>query len=490
MQLSTLELQLEIQQMLETNPLLEQEDEFEQMDLQENLHSDEHVDSSEDGEQDADYSQAQYEQEVEENLYELSPYDVQEDVAMDPTQASEPDYEDHFTQDSLVYENANTYSDEQSAGQFEQNGTETSLGDYLLEQLNLCKLSQRDLAIGYFLIESLDERGFLSMPVKEIGDAINRYQHNGADLVEEDEILAVLHRIQQFEPSGIAAQDLQDCLLIQLKQLPEHIPYITEAMTLVKRYFNYLASKDLLQLKRKTRFSEEQLSSAIKLIQNLDPNPASKIIQTKTDYIIPDIIIRKHNGKWFAELNESALPKVRINDFYARSIKSVRNTDDRQFLKQNLQEARWFIKSLHSRHDTLLKVATEILKVQEGFFEVGEEAMKPLVLHDIAERVGMHESTISRVTTQKYLHSPRGVFELKYFFSSHVTTEAGGECSSTAIRAHIKKLVAAENRKKPLSDSKIASLLAEQGIQVARRTIAKYRESLSIPPSNERKQLL
>ena len=225
-------------------------------------------------------------------------------------------------------------------------------------------------------------------------------------------------------------------------------------------------------------------------IQSLKPKPGETIDTTETEYVIPDVIVDQQNGTWRVRLNPEVMPKVRINSTYASMVKRADTSNDNTYRRNHLQEARWFLKSLQSRNETLLKVASEIVKIQRGFLEYGDEAMRPLVLHDIAEAVEMHESTISRVTTQKYMHTPRGIFELKYFFSSHVETDGGGGCSSTAIRAIIKKLVASEKTIKPLSDSKIANILADQGIKVARRTIAKYRESMGIPPSNERKQLV
>ena len=243
---------------------------------------------------------------------------------------------------------------------------------------------------------------------------------------------------------------------------------------------------------RRTKFKEGELSEAITIIESLNPRPGASICPPSTSYVVPDVIVSKDSssGKWKVELNPETAPKIRINSGYAALVKRADTSDDNNYLRDNLQEAKWFIKSLQSRNETLMKVSTRIVEHQKGFLEYGEEAMKPLVLHDIAEAVSMHESTISRVTTQKYMHTPRGIFELKYFFSSHVSTKGGGECSSTAIRAIIRKLVAAENTNKPLSDSKITNLLEEKGINVARRTIAKYRESLSIPPSNERKRLV
>jgi len=308
--------------------------------------------------------------------------------------------------------------------------------------------------------------------------------------VETDEVVAVLKRIQQFDPTGVAARDLPECLSLQLQALGSDIAWQTEALVLVSNYLDLLAARDFTTLKRKMRLAEEDLAEVVKLIQSLNPRPGASIAAEMPDYVVPDVIVHRNNGRWVVELNPDATPKLRINSTYAGLVKRADSSADNTYLKDNLQDARWFLKSLQSRNETLLKVATRIVEHQRGFLEYGEEAMKPLVLHDIAEAVEMHESTISRVTSRKYMHTPRGLFELKYFFSSHVATNSGGEVSSTAIRALIKKLTADENPRKPLSDNKIAAILAEQNIKVARRTVAKYRESLAIPPSNERKRLV
>ena len=282
----------------------------------------------------------------------------------------------------------------------------------------------------------------------------------------------------------------QECLLIQLGQLPEATPLLSQATALCRDHFNLLANQDQVQIKRRLKVDDGQLSEIMQLIRSLNPRPGTLIAQSEPEYVIPDIFVSKRNGRWTVELNIEATPKLRVNSDYASLIRRADQSEDNTFLKNHLQEARWFIKSLMSRNETILRVASKIVEYQRGFFEHGEEAMKPLVLRDIAEALEMHESTISRVTTQKYMHTPRGTLEFKYFFSSHVSTSAGGECSSTAIRALIKKLIAAEKPNKPLSDNKIATILSEQGIEVARRTVAKYRESMGIPPSNERKRLI
>jgi RNA polymerase sigma-54 factor len=388
-----------------------------------------------------------------------------------------------------IYENINTGSgsaapeDEDGGLDFGDSAPE-SLKAHLAWQLQLTALSDKDLAIGEALIDAVDDDGFLAAPLQEIHEGLP------AELdAELDEVEAVLHVIQNFDPPGIAARNLRESLLIQLRQRDAATPYLAEARQLVADHFDLLANRDFAQLKRRMKLEEGPLAHIVKLIQSLNPRPGGQISAVKPQYIVPDVIVTKVRGKWRVELNPDAAPRLRINAEYANLIKRVNNSSDSTYMKNHLQEARWFIKSLLSRNETLLKVASTIVERQREFLEHGEVAMRALVLHDIAEAVDMHESTISRVTTRKYMHTPRGIFELKYFFSSHVSTASGGECSSTAIRALIKKLVAEENPSKPLSDSKIAEILEEQGINVARRTVAKYREALAIPPSNERKRL-
>jgi len=368
-----------------------------------------------------------------------------------------------------------------------QNASSASLQTHIEEQLSLINLSEVDQMIAMSIVDGLDDNGVMTISLEEVLQSI---PSNEADPVEMDEVEAVLHLIQHLDPVGIAARDLSECLAIQLMQLPPRTPWRQEALVVVKDHLSSLANRDYAYLIRKTRLKEPDLKSVIDLIQTLNPRPGSDFNQTKTEYIEPDVMVSKKNGRWTVELNPKSAPRIRVNTEYASMVRRADSSSDNTYLKNHLQEAKWFIKSLQQRNDTLLKVSTKIVEFQRGFFEYGEQAMKPLVLHDIAEAVELHESTISRVTTQKYMHTPAGVFELKYFFSSHVSTHAGGEVSSTAIRALIKKLVVEENPRKPLSDSKIANMLADQDIKVARRTIAKYRESLMIPPSNERKQLV
>jgi RNA polymerase sigma-54 factor len=366
-----------------------------------------------------------------------------------------------------------------------RNTVEVSLQSHLMEQVSLLSLSDLDQIIAFTILDGLDTNGVLTITCEDILESIpEEYE------AEADEVEAVLHLIQHLDPLGVAARDLRECLLIQLKHLPDKTPWRREAIEVANHYLSSLANRDYAFLLRKTRLKEPELKQCVALITSLDPRPGADFSTNETEYIDPEVIVTKQNNRWVVELNPKSAPKIRVNTEYQGLIRRADNSNDNNYLKGHLQEARWFIKSLQQRNDTLLKVATKIVEYQRGFLEYGEQAMKPLVLHDIAKAVDLHESTISRVTTQKYMHTPLGVFELKYFFSSHVSTHTGGEVSSTAIRALIKELIADESQKKPLSDSKIAKLLAEQDIKVARRTVAKYRESMMIPPSNERKQLV
>lgn len=361
----------------------------------------------------------------------------------------------------------------------------TSLTDHLIWQLGLTNASAEDREIALALIDSVDADGMLRVSLEEIAADFDAAREIGVEEVE-----MVLHMLQQFDPTGVCARDLRECLLLQLRDVPDGTPWLEEARTLLSNHMDLLAARDYPALLRRTRLEENELSDVMRLIQTLNPRPGSAVSSEEVEYVVPDVVVRKDKRRWLVELNGESTPRLRINADYAALVRRADSSADNQFLKNNLQEARWFLKSVQSRNETLLKVATCIVQHQRGFLDYGPEAMKPLVLADIADAIGMHESTISRVTTRKYMHTPRGIFELKYFFSSHVGTASGGEVSSTAIRALIRKLTDEENPRKPLSDSRIAQLLAEQEIKVARRTIAKYRESMAIPPSNERKRLV
>ncbi len=368
-----------------------------------------------------------------------------------------------------------------------QQAAEGGLHEHLLWQLNLTPMSEPERVIAIAIVDAIDGDGFLRTPLEEITGGLADENGSPADL---DQARAVLAIIQSLDPAGVAARDLRECLLLQLDQFDPQTRWLAEARQLVASHLELLGARDFNQLMRRTRLAQEDLQQVLRLIQSLNPRPGAHLEPSEAEYVVPDVYVRKANGQWVVELNQDTIPQLRVNQTYADMIRRADNSADNNSLKSHLQEARWLIKSLQSRSETLLRVATAIVERQKGFLEHGEEAMKPLVLHDIADELGMHESTISRVTTRKYMHTPRGIYELKFFFSSHVSTTLGGEASSTAIRAVIKKLIAAENAAKPLSDSKLAAMLKDQGINVARRTVAKYREAMHIPPSNERKRLV
>ena len=521
LQLSALELEQEIQDNLDANPLLEVEDEF---------NGDDSGDSSTASEAPADIadtplgeasgddisqslaSGAEFDDEYANDFADDRPDNLPSDYGEQMVAAELPDLamdgpgesdvsdqlQAPLTDEIPVDSNWDDVYPQATSGTASENdydvGTNDSadetLESHLLWQLNLTPMAPSDRVIAMAIIDEITDDGLLGTTLEEICETLAR-SHEGSDAPPAlEEIEEILQRVQQFDPIGVGARDLQECLLLQLEQLDETTPWLTEARDLVTTHLHVLGNKDFVTLVRQTHLSESQLSQVVALIRTLQPRPGAALFEETADYEVPDVLVRKDQGRWLVELNPETLPKVRINNTYASLIKSVPTGPDKDYLRDNLQEAKWFLKSLQTRHDTLLKVATKIVEVQQGFLEHGPMAMKPLILADIAEQVDLHESTISRVTNRKYLATPQGLFELKYFFSSHVGTSTGGEVSSTAIRALIRQVTADENPRKPLSDSKIAAILAEQNINVARRTVAKYRESLSIPPSNERKQLV
>ncbi len=459
LQLSSLELQQEIQEALDSNLMLELADEGEDESGQQHTASGEETSVASDS------------SEIEGLQTEAIPDELPVDSAWDDIY------------DNIQTSSSSNYDESDRAYEISDN-TEENLQEHLRWQMQLTPFSDTDLLIADAIIDSINDDGFLETGIEEIHESLIQ------DLeIDLDEVEAVLHRIQNFDPPGVAARNVQESLLLQLNQILGDSKEKELAISLIKDHFDLLVNRDFAQLIRRLNISEDILKDLVQTIQALNPRPGSQITSSKAEYVIPDVIVKKVKGRWRVELNPDAAPRIRINSHYTNLMKQVNNSEDNNYLKNHLQEARWFIKSLASRNETLLKVASCIVERQRAFLEYGEEAMKALVLHDIAEAVEMHESTISRVTTKKYMHTPRGIYELKYFFSSHVSTADGGECSATAIRALIKKLVAAENPGKPLSDSKLADILSEQGINVARRTVAKYREALAIPPSNERKRL-
>jgi RNA polymerase sigma-54 factor len=493
LQLSTLDLQQEIQTALESNPMLELEEESDPG-ADEGLERTEPEAATDQGDDDSNSEQLEHNGDTaDDDAFDVdSPSDAVGSSEDDDWDTSIPEDLPVDTQWDDIYQGAASSAGPGPDDDWDldsRNSASDSLQDHLLWQLNLIPMSEVDRAIAMAIIDAIDADGMLTVSLEDITETLGPFEDE-TFTVELDEVVAVLKRVQQFDPTGVGARDLGECLLLQLRQLAPSTPRLEQAKTLVAEHLDLLAGRDFAALKRKLKLSEAELTEVVQLIQSLNPRPGSSVAPETAEYVVPDVIVTRRNGRWHVELNAEATPRLRINDTYANLVKRADNSTDNTFLRDNLQEARWFLKSLQSRNETLLKVATRIVEHQRGFFEYGEEAMKPLVLHDIAESVEMHESTISRVTNRKYMHTPRGIFELKYFFSSHVSTHSGGEVSSTAIRALIRKLTAEENPRKPLSDNKIAAILAEQNIDVARRTVAKYRESLSIPPSNERKRLV
>jgi RNA polymerase sigma-54 factor len=453
--MSTLDLQQEIQQALESNMMLEIEEDSHEPVFDSGF--DKKIDN------------------IDSQTSEGSQTDVPDELPIDSS------WEDIYENALVAAGNAGDLMD------FEPQNTKTStLLDHLLWQLELSHVSERDRAIAITIIDSINEDGYLSGSLEDIFQGLQ----NQLDDLDFDEVVAVLHRIQSFEPAGVGACNLSECLTLQLQQLPDNTACKTDALRIVTNYLDILATHGQEKLMRELQLTEHQLAYVIALIRTLDPKPGAKIQESDCEYVIPDVYVAKQNGQWQASLNRDVAPKLRVNPFYSALIKRADNSSDNTAMKNHLQEAKWFIRSLHNRNDTLLRVARCIVEKQTGFLEHGSVAMRPMILKNIAEELELHESTISRVTSQKYMHTPNGIVEFKYFFSSHVSTESGGECSSTAIRAFIKELISNENLAKPLSDDKIASLLKEKGINVARRTVAKYREAMSISPSNQRKRTL
>jgi len=467
LQLSSLELQTEIQQTLDANPLLDQDDNLGEITVLD-------FDSSGDSE---DSTQFRINSgELAENRAEQG---LPDDLAIDASWEN-------------IYDNpgnsaaASTSQGGDHRDMFEnQAGEEDSLKVHLLWQLDCSHLSTVDHDIGIAIIDAIDDSGYLTDSIEEIHRGLMR-EHATLEL---DEVIAVQHLVQRFDPVGVAASSPSECMSIQLGQYAPETPHLAKALVLVNKYLEHLAAKDMALLKRRLQASDRELAQIVALIQTTNPHPGHSVSRNHAEYVVPDVYVSKHSGSWRVTINPDHAPRLRVNDQYANLIKRSDSSEQNTYLKDHLQEARWFIKSLQSRNETLLRVASAIAERQQAFLNYGEEAMQPMVLQDIAASLEMHESTISRVTTQKYMHTPRGVFEFKYFFSSHVGTADGGACSATAIRAMIKKLVATERKEKPLSDNRITKLLSDQGINVARRTVAKYREELNIPSSSERKRL-
>ncbi|MDQ1314778.1 MAG: polymerase sigma-54 factor [Pseudomonadota bacterium] len=454
LQLSTLELNQELEQILQENPLLERADE---------------------DEEEASHTPAD------------APAHTAEAEAHS-TETAAPESSDNESATTLDDSDWNDYSaaggDDEDSDYALGSVSGATLREHLLNQLIVSPLSLRDRTLVAALIDDLDDSGFLTQPLADITAALQ------AEIEELDpeEIETALKHLQNMEPTGVGARNLSECLTLQLRALPPDTPARDAAMRLTAHYLDLLAARDVGKLKKMLGIDDAALHAARALILSLNPRPGSAFGVNETHYVIPDVFVRKIKDMWVASLNPDAMPKLRVNRVYADILSRHRESGGGQLASQ-LQEARWLIKNVQQRFDTILRVSQAIVDRQRHFFEHGEVAMRPLVLREIADAVELHESTISRVTTQKYMMTPRGLYELKYFFGSHVSTDNGGACSSTAIRALIKQLVAAENSKKPLSDGQLADVLGQQGIVVARRTVAKYRESLHIPPANMRRAL-
>ncbi len=452
LQLSTLELNQELEQILQENPLLEREEEDEA-----SYAADEApVHTAEAEAQSTDTPQPE--------TSEAEPSGALDDADWNDYSTAGGDDED------------NDYAQGSISG--------STLREHLLNQLIVSPLSLRDRTLVAALIDDLDEAGFLTQSLEDITASLQ----DELEGLELEEVETALKHLQNMEPSGVGARNLAECLTLQLRALPEDTPAREDALRLTSHYLDLLAARDVGKLKKKLGIDDAALHTARALILSLNPRPGAAFGADETHYVIPDVYVRKVKGMWVASLNADAMPKLRVNRVYADILSRHRENGGSQLASQ-LQEARWLIKNVQQRFDTILRVSQAIVDRQKHFFEHGEVAMRPLVLREIADQVELHESTISRVTTQKFMMTPRGLYELKYFFGSHVATDNGGACSSTAIRALIKQLIAAENGKKPLSDGQLAEVLGQQGIVVARRTVAKYRESMQIPPANMRRAL-
>jgi RNA polymerase sigma-54 factor len=462
LQLSTLELNQEIERIVQNNPLLELSDNIGYEQPQEVIHSMALP-------SDAIISQA-----------ELT--SVKHAESNDPESIlSTNEDADWLGDHEASYSSRENDEDEWDSSQ--QTIMPPNLREHLAMQISLSQISERDRYLVRILIDSLDDDGYLKQDLQEL---LNMLPVELGIRLEDLEV--ALKCLQQLEPTGVGARNLQECLTMQLQALPEETLYRKEALLLVKHDLKALASKDFRQIKKSLHCDDNCLRSVQQLIARLNPRPGDAFNAMTSRYIIPDVIVTKFNDAWEARLNPDAIPRLSINQLYADILKRDRN-DSVQMLMTQLNEAKWLLKNIQQRFDTILSVSNVIVEHQQAFFEHGAVAMRPLIMREIAEALNLHESTVSRVTTQKFMYTPHGILELKYFFGSHVATDSGGVCSAIAIRTLIKQLVQEENQKKPLTDSRIAKILAEQGIIVARRTVAKYREVLHIPPANLRKLL-
>jgi len=452
LQLSTLELNQELEQMLQDNPLLEREEEDE----------------------------ASF------NAPEVPTHTAEAEAQSSETAPPENnDLESATTLDDSDWNDYSAAGNDDEDNDYAQGSVAgASLREHLLSQLIVSPLTLRDRTLVAALIDDLDDSGFLTQPLADITASLQ----TELEELEPEEVETALKHLQNMEPTGVGARNLAECLSLQLRALPPGTPARDDALRLTTDHLDLLAARDVGKLKKTLGIDDAALRAARALILSLNPRPGAAYSMDETHYVIPDVHVRKVKGMWVASLNADAMPKLRVNRVYADILARHRESGGGQLASQ-LQEARWLIKNVQQRFDTILRVSQAIVDRQKHFFEHGEVAMRPLVLREIADAVELHESTISRVTTQKFMMTPRGLYELKYFFGSHVSTDSGGACSSTAIRALIKQMIASEGGKRPLSDGQLAEVLGQQGIVVARRTVAKYRESLQIPPANMRRSL-
>jgi RNA polymerase sigma-54 factor len=465
LQLSTLELHQELEQILAENPLLERLDD--PLDRSVRLLADGAIATN-------DNPPANSTSEAE-TAGEDVPASFENNDAPEAPAAAENDWSfDDVARTSKAPE------DDDARPQLEAH--ETTLREYLLEQMRVTLRDLRDRALLELLIDALNDNGYLEESLEEIHARLP--EELGIEL---DDLSIALKMLQSFDPPGVAARNASECLALQIRRMPG-VAMVTRRMALqiVENYLSLFAQRDFNKLKKALDCDDEDLREAQTLIRACNPHPGASFAGDASDYVVPDVIVKKTKSGWQVTLNHDVMPRLRVNALYANILKQSKGEGS---LSSQLQEAKWLIKNMRQRFDTILRVAQAIVERQRNFFSHGAVAMRPLVLREIADTLGLHESTISRVTTQKYMLTPHGMFELKYFFGSHVATEAGGEASSTAIRALIKQLIGAEDSKNPFSDSKIADMLGEQGMVVARRTVAKYREALKIPPVNLRKSL-
>ena len=472
LQLSSTELEQEIQEVLDSNPLLERTE-----------------DSQPDSENSPDSTNNDKDNSAESKTEKESTENIAADSANDtiPEEMSiDADWDDIYDPEWKTSKN-NDLSNNSSDFIETMHSAEQGLHEHLMWQVDMTNLSFQDKEIAKLIIDYLDEDGYLTESLEDIHKTLEDIL-----LVELDEVEAILTYVQHLSPIGVAARNLGECLLLQLKQSHSKNSLYKKANRLLDKHLDLLEKRDYVGIKRALRVTDSVLQDLIKLIRTLEPKPGKIFSPSTTDYITPDVYVKKIQGKWKVSLNSTTQTELRVNSHYEDML-SPTNQQDKlpkdtsKYIKENLQQAKWFINSLENRNSTILNVAHAIIENQLPFLQYGDEAMKPMVLSDLASQLGVHESTVSRVTTKKYMHTPRGVYEFKYFFSSHVSTDTGGECSATAIRAMIKKLIAKEDPKKPLSDNKLTNLLNEQGINVARRTVAKYREAQAIPSSHDRK---